>query len=239
MSAPRIEAVLFDKDGTLFDFGATWNVFTLQLIDRLVAGDDLRRHALARVLDFDLDTGRFRPESPVIAGTNREVVELMAPVLPEQDVDALERLVIAEASNAPLAEAVALVPFLAGLAARGLTLGVMTNDSEAAARAHLRTAGIEGMFDFVAGSDSGHGAKPSAQPLLAFAMATGHRPEHVVMVGDSLHDLVAGRAAGMWTAGVLTGLAEADTLAPMADVVLPDIGHLPDWLSRFGPVSIY
>lgn len=231
MTASKIEAVLFDKDGTLFDFAATWNAFADRLIDRLAEGDDLRRYALARALMFDLETGGFLPASPVIAGTNREVAELIAPVLPGRDVDELEFLIVAEAAGAPLSEAVSLVPYLAGLAARGLTLGVMTNDSESVARAHLRTAGIEGMFDFVAGADSGHGAKPSPRPLLAFATATGHAPDRVIMVGDSLHDLAAGRAAGMWTAGVLTGLASADTLAPMADVVLPDIGYLPGWLA--------
>ncbi|WP_089280317.1 HAD family hydrolase [Antarctobacter heliothermus] len=229
-----IEAVLFDKDGTLFDFAATWNTFASRLIDQLAEGEDLRRHGLARALKFDLESRRFLPDSPVIAGTNREVALLIAPVLPRRTVDELEALIMAEAEVAPLSEAVALVPYLAGLAARGLTLGVMTNDSESVARAHLRAAGIEGMFDFVAGADSGHGAKPSPAPLLAFARATGHAPERVVMVGDSLHDLIAGRAAGMWTAGVLTGMAGADALAPMADVVLPDIGHLPGWLAGVG-----
>jgi phosphoglycolate phosphatase len=65
---------------------------------------------------------------------------------------------------------------------------------------------------------------------LAFACALGLDPGRVVMVGDSLHDLVAGRAAGMQTVGVLTGLACRDELAPCADVVLPDIGHLTTWL---------
>ncbi|ASP23112.1 phosphoglycolate phosphatase [Antarctobacter heliothermus] len=232
MMGRGIEAVLFDKDGTLFDFAATWNTFAARLIDQLSEGDDLRRHGLARALKFDLESGRFLPDSPVIAGTNREVALLIAPILPRRTVDELEALIMAEAEVAPLSEAVALVPYLAGLAARGLTLGVMTNDSESVARAHLRAAGIEGMFDFVAGADSGHGAKPSPLPLLAFATATGHAPERVVMVGDSLHDLVAGRAAGMWTAGVLTGMAGADALAPMADVILPDIGHLPGWLAE-------
>lgn len=231
MMGRGIEAVLFDKDGTLFDFAATWNTFAARLIDRLAGGEDLRRHGLARALRFDLETQSFFPDSPVIAGTNRDVALLIAPLLPRRSVDELEAQIMAEAEGAPLSEAVALVPYLAGLAARGLTLGVMTNDSESVARAHLRAAGIEGMFDFVAGADSGHGAKPSPAPLLAFATATGHAPERVVMVGDSLHDLVAGRAAGMWTAGVLTGMAGADTLAPMADVVLPDIGYLPSWLA--------
>jgi phosphoglycolate phosphatase len=235
----RIEAVLFDKDGTLFDFAATWNEFSLRLIDRLADGDEVRRWALARALDFDLDTGSFLPESAVIAGTNREVAELITPLLPGRDVDGLERLIIELAAKAPLSEAVPLVPYLARLAAQNLTLGVMTNDSEEVARAHLRTSGVEGMFDFVAGADSGHGAKPSPGPLLAFAMATGHRPDRVVMVGDSLHDLIAGRAAGMWTVGVLTGVAAADTLAPMADVVLPNIGHLPDWIDGFGKAAAF
>ena len=50
------------------------------------------------------------------------------------------------------------------------------------------------------------------------------------MVGDSTHDLEAGRSAGMRTIAVLTGLAEAQNLAPFADVVFPDIGHIPDWI---------
>ena len=35
----------------------------------------------------------------------------------------------------------------------------------------------------------------------------------------------------MQTVAVLTGLAEAAVLAPYADAVLPDIGHLPAWLA--------
>ena len=50
------------------------------------------------------------------------------------------------------------------------------------------------------------------------------------MVGDSLHDLDAGRAAGMRTVAVLTGIAGAAALAPHADVVLNHIGELPDWV---------
>lgn len=52
------------------------------------------------------------------------------------------------------------------------------------------------------------------------------------MVGDSTHDLIAGRAAGMVTVAVLTGMADAATLSPHADVVLPHIGHLPEWLDQ-------
>jgi phosphoglycolate phosphatase len=57
------------------------------------------------------------------------------------------------------------------------------------------------------------------------------------MVGDSRHDLIAGRAAGMPVVAVLTGVAGADELAPVADAVLPDIGHLPDWIVDRAPAG--
>jgi phosphoglycolate phosphatase len=66
--------------------------------------------------------------------------------------------------------------------------------------------------------------------MLAFAAQTGLDPARIAMIGDSTHDLDAGRAAGMVTVAVLTGPASAESLAPHADVVLPDIGHLPAWL---------
>ena len=107
-----------------------------------------------------------------------------------------------------------------------------TNDAEAPARAHLGSAGVEDLFDFVAGYDSGFGGKPEPGQCLAFADAVGLDPEHVIMVGDSTHDLHAGQAAGMRTVAVLTGMAPGAELAPFADVVLPDIGHLPAWISK-------
>jgi phosphoglycolate phosphatase len=100
--------------------------------------------------------------------------------------------------------------------------------------AHLDTAKVRHLFDFIAGFDSGYGAKPAPQPLLAFAAAMGLAPEQVVMVGDSTHDLIAGRAAGMKTIAVLTGMAGPADLAPLADAVLPDIGHIPGWLQAQG-----
>lgn len=225
-----IEGILFDKDGTLFDFRATWDVWSADLIADLSAGDDALAGRIADSIAFDLAAKQFLPHSPVIAGTNREAAECIATVLPGRSVAELEIVLMESAAVAPLAPAVPLPPFLDGLAQRGLALGVMTNDSEHSARAHLSQAGVEGKLDFIAGFDSGFGAKPAPGPLLAFARHAGLAPESVVMVGDSTHDLLAGRRAGMRTLGVLTGLAPEAELAPLADAVLPDIGHIPAWL---------
>ncbi|MEQ5871268.1 HAD family hydrolase [Sagittula sp. NFXS13] len=225
----EVRAVLFDKDGTLFDFGGTWNAFATRLLKRLGRGDAVLTARAAEVIGFDLRLGRYRPDSPAIAGTNREVALLLASVLP-QKVGALVAAIDAEAEAAPLVEAVPLVPFLEGLRARGLKLGVMTNDSEAVAYTHLAAVGVKDHFDFIAGADSGFGAKPAPDPLLAFADAMGLAPAEVVMVGDSRHDLIAAERAGMRRVAVLTGMADRAALGRYAETVLPDIGHLPAWL---------
>jgi len=227
-----IDAILFDKDGTLFDFSATWSATTRQVIQDLSGDDPALAATLAGVAGFDLQTGAFAPDSILIAWSNRDIAERLVVVLPKHSVAEIEQQMIAAATGANLAPAVPLPAFLDDLAGRGLALGVMTNDAETSARHHLESAGVLDRFAFVAGFDSGHGAKPAPDPLLAFCRAVDAAPARAAMVGDSTHDLVAGRAAGMITIGVLTGLADAEDLRPHADVVLPDIGHIPGWLTR-------
>lgn len=225
-----IQGILFDKDGTLFDFAATWEAWAASFLLRL-GGTPERAQVLGQTIGFDHAARRFARDSLVIAGTAGEVADALLPHISSLSRDGLLALIDEEAKLAPQAEAVPLHPYLSDLRRRGLRLGVATNDSEAPARAHLDKAGVTALFDFIAGYDSGHGAKPGPGQMLAFAEAVGLAPEAVVMVGDSTHDLIAGRAAGMRCVAVLTGIAGREVLAPLADAVLDDIGGLPEWIA--------
>lgn len=227
-----VEGIVFDKDGTLFDFRTTWEAWAAGFLRRATGGDDVRAKRAGAAIGFDLVHQRFAPDSIAIAGTMHEIAAALAPSFPDMSLPDMVAHLDAEAARAPQAEAVPLKPFLTGLRARGLRLGVATNDSEAPALAHLGEAGVTPLFDFIAGADSGFGGKPSAGQLLAFCAETSLAPGACVMVGDSLHDLMAGRAAGMRTAGVLTGMADHDDLAAHADVVLDNIGAIPGWLDQ-------
>ena len=222
-----VTGIIFDKDGTLFDFQSTWAGPFRKLVEQLGAGGNQGRVAAA--IGFDLTAERFLPESPVIAGTSGEVAELLAEAT-GQGFDRVLDVMNAVGGEARQMPAVPLAECLAALKP-GRKLGLVTNDTEGPAKAHLSQEGILGLFDFVAGYDSGHGAKPAPGQLVAFCAATGLDASEVIMVGDSRHDLVAGRAANMRTVAVLTGVAVADELADLADVILPDIGHLEAWLS--------
>lgn len=216
----------------MFSFSDTWSAWANRFFTDLSAGDLAKASELGALVGYDFERGEFARDSVVIAGTPVEIALALAPGLPDRTQMDLVRQMNEIAEEAPAAEAAPLVPLLSELLARGLKLGVATNDAESPARANLSSFGVEGMFDFIAGSDSGYGFKPEPGMLLAFSGAVGVPAASCVMVGDSTHDLRAGAAAGMRTVAVLTGMAGPSDLAPYADIVLPDIGHIPAWLDE-------
>ena len=222
----NIEAIIFDKDGTLFGFQDTWSVWARAVLEELTE-TDAEKQAAATAIGFDLRADAFLTDSVVIAGTAADIDRALQPILPQRSniIEVLDGIA-AQTPQAPVPELHATLDILR----RDHELGLMTNDSEVPARAHLAQVGIADRFSFVAGYDSGFGAKPDPGPLLAFSNAVGIQPRQTLMVGDSRHDLAAGRAAGMGTVGVLTGVAEAADLADLADVILPDIRGIAAWL---------
>lgn len=224
-----IKGLLFDKDGTLFDFNATWGSWAAYFFKTLTANAE-EAQSLGEKLGFDARTQEFDPQSVIVAGTTEEIANELGVHFTRHPKPRLIAMMNEAAQSAPQAETTPLRPFLLSLKP-AYKLGVSTNDAEAPARAHLQAANIADLFDFIAGYDSGYGGKPEPGMQLAFCEALGLHPDEVAMIGDSTHDLIAGRAAGMRTIGVLTGLAKPADLSPYADDILPSIKDLPQWLS--------
>ncbi|PLS22313.1 phosphatase [Amylibacter cionae] len=222
-----IKGLVFDKDGTLFHYGATWTIWCDNVLEDLSAGDPVKKKELADAVGFDLRDNSFLPGSLIVNASAGEIIGVWASLLPDfspQDVDAVAVKHLGSLPSVPVCDLKAL---FTGLRAQGIKLGLVTNDYEEGAYMQLQQEGIAELFDFVAGFDSGHGVKPAAGPLLAFGVATGLSMQQVAMVGDSTHDLGAGRAANVaMTIGVLTGPAESDDIAHLADVVLQDISGI-------------
>ena len=227
-----IKGIVFDKDGTLFDFNATWGAWTRGMIATEAGDEPEKIETLANALGYDFEGGVFWPESIVIAETVDFIADALIEHLPDvSKKDLMTRMHIA-AKNVPQVQAAPLWPLLNEIKEMDILLGVATNDAEDNARAHLGEADVLDLFDFISGYDSGFGGKPEPGQLLGFCTTTGLEPEDCIMVGDSTHDLNAGNAAGMRTVGVLTGPAQAYELQPYADVILNSIAELPHWIAQ-------
>lgn len=226
----EFDAILFDKDGTLFDFHATWGNWAKRFLLDICAGDERRARGLAAAAGFDFDRARYLPNSPLIASTPGQIAACLIPHLPEFTSGLLIERMNALAAEAEQVEAAPLAPLLDGLRRRALKLGVVTNDSVASTVAHLERSGVDEHFDRMLGCDSGFLPKPEPDMLLAFCEYVDVEPENVAMVGDSPGDLIAARRAGMSPVAVLTGPVGRDMLEPFADMILPSIAELPGWL---------
>ncbi len=236
-----IRGILFDKDGTLLDYHATWMPLNWEVARAVAKGDEDLAERLMISGGFDPETGRVRSGSTMAAGNNAEIAAHWHPMLGPH-APSLERLtetvneIFEGGSAASARQATDLPQVLGDLASRGLKLGVATSDSERSAHESLSPFNVIQLFDFIAGYDSGHGVKPGPGMVQGFMHATGLPAQEIMVVGDNHHDMEMGRAAGAgMVVGVLTGTSERADLAPYADHVVDDISCIDALFGRDNP----
>lgn len=233
-----IRGILFDKDGTLVDFQATWFAIGDLLALKAAGGDRARADDLLARAGYDFANRRFKADSVFAAGTNADIVALWYPDLEPglraaMTID-FDRFTAEEGArqSVPLPGAIKAI---SRLHAGGLRLGVATNDSTGGAEKALAALGIAQMFEAAYGYDAVANPKPAPDTVHAFCDLTGLRPAQLAMVGDNRHDLEMARSAGAGLAvGVLSGTGTRETLA-IADVLLDSIADLPDLLAQRVP----
>jgi phosphoglycolate phosphatase len=95
----------------------------------------------------------------------------------------------------------------------------------------LRRFKVWRYFSCVIAASDACESKPSPEALLKCAEALGLPIGDCVMVGDSVSDMRAGKAAGAKTVAVLSGLFSREELAgEKPDLILKDVGLLPDFI---------
>jgi phosphoglycolate phosphatase len=211
-----INAILFDKDGTLYDFYRTWGALTEKAALLVAGGDAERANFLLENSGRDPVTGKYAPSSPIAAGSNREIVEVWCGLIQRADVEQVYQqvhLLFLDHQKNGAVPVLDLDVFFARLKGRGLRLGLATMDSEEAARAAMLRAKAAHHLDFICGFDTGHGMKPLGGMVEAFARAVGVPLAQLAVVGDSPHDMHMARAGKAGRAiGVLTGVSPREAL---------------------------
>jgi pyrophosphatase PpaX len=197
-SSAGTAAVLFDLDGTLID--------SIELIRRSY------RHTM------EVHTGSIPEEEFWLAGLGRpltwqfsnfsddpEEIQSMIDTYREHNMFHHDDLV---RGYPGLLEAVS------ELKSGGLRLGVVTSKLHSAARRGLNHCGYDGLFDVLIGADDVDRPKPDPEPVLRALEMLNATAQKTFFVGDSPHDISAGRAAGVRTAAALWGPFPRASLEP-------------------------
>ena len=228
----NIKAIIFDKDGTLFDFQSSWGEWWSDLLPELCKKDSQKIQKIANALRFDLSKKRFFRDSQFIAGTLDETLEIILECLPDSKKTFIEKQIHKSMPKLVQKPTTNLIYLLNYLKSQDYILGVVTNDQEKTSKQQLKTAKILSYFDLILGCDSGFGFKPSPGPLIAFCKLLEIPCNQTLMIGDSTHDLRAAKSAGIQSIGVLTGTAVKSDLIPYTTSILRHIGEIPNWLNN-------
>lgn len=116
---------------------------------------------------------------------------------------------------------------LEALAARDMMLGLVTNKPTAFIAPILECLGLSQYFVVMLGGDALPTKKPDPAPLLHLAERLEVVPSACLMVGDSRHDVEAGRRAGFRTLAVPYGYNHGEPVsASEPDVMVESLGEL-------------
>lgn len=225
-----MRGILFDKDGTIIDYWQTWVPVNRKAALHAAGGDATLANELLRLGGHDPETDRVMPGTALAAGDFDDIAnafrahpDLRAGAQLSADIERI--FCEGGAQHSALIKGVRAT--LAELKRRGFHLGLATNDSIAGLEASLADHDILHLFDVKTGCDSGFGAKPGAGMALAFCEASGIDPSEMAVVGDAVHDLAMGRAAGAGlNIGVLSGTSARDDLEGYADLILDSINDM-------------
>lgn len=212
MPATRLPAVLFDLDGTLLDS------IELILNSAHYAFEGRAGHVPT---DAEWMTGVGIP-LPVMFqryATDAADVDALLARYREYQLPNHDRLVRAYDG---------VVDTVRRLRAAGHPMGIVTSKTETLAQRGIDCIGIGDCFGAVIGYDSTERPKPDPQPVQVALERLDRRPAEAVFVGDSVHDMAAGNAAGVATIAALWGpFSRSDLASSRPSHFLDRIADLP------------
>ena len=231
-----IDLVIFDKDGTLIDFGPMWSGWAETLARSLVASTGRPIEApLYTMLGYDPVSRTVLPGGGLAATPMARLRERTRAVLMAAGTEegATERA-LEKAWHAPdpvgLAHPLTDLSVLFGrLRASGHRLAIATSDDRAPTVRTLAALGVGDSIDAVVCADDGVPVKPAPGMVFHLCQVVGVAPARTAVVGDSPADLRMAQAAGAGlVVGVLTGVGVRSDLEPLADVVIESVAALAD-----------
>lgn len=185
----RYRTVLFDLDGTLIDS------------IRLILDSyhyTMATHGLPARSDEDWLAGLGTPLTVQLKewAHDPERMELLIGTYREYNIRNHDTMVTAYPGVVDMVQAIRRA---------GHRTGIVTSKNRSGAVRGLRRIGLEEAIDVIVGADDVTNPKPHAEPIWFALDRLGEEAGQTIYIGDSVHDMESGRAAGVATGAVLWG----------------------------------
>ncbi len=120
---------------------------------------------------------------------------------------------------------------------RGWQLACVTNKPQQFTLPLLQGAGLASLLDAIVCGDEVQHRKPHPQIVLEACSRLGVAPAQAVMIGDSVNDVLAARAAGVRVVLVESGYNEGESVSSLAgepgvDAIVPGLIDAARWLDQ-------
>lgn len=231
---PNIEAIIFDKDGTLEDS----QVFLRELGQKRSRLIDAQIPGIGEplLMAFGINGEKLDPTGLIAVGSRRETEIAAAAYIAETGRSWLESLAIArnafEEADRYLKDAANTSPLFAGslevlkfLSEAGLKLGILSAARTERVQAFVKRHQLEPYIQLQQGVDEGP-SKPEPALFLQACQTLGVEPASTLMVGDSAGDIeMARRAGAAGCIGICWGTPEAAHLET-ADVAIAQLDEI-------------
>ncbi len=214
MEKQAIELVLFDLDGTLLTLNFNAEKTRAELHDFYLSEIGIEEY--------------FWPVLQKISEVARLIESKKGP---EAAKKATEKalLILVENEREALAGA-SLLPYaneaIFAFKEKGTLTGVFSRTTRSVVLEAIEKFGL-GPFDIILAREDTDETKPSPEPVESALSNLNIESGHCLVVGDHPYDVISGRKAGVFTAGVLTGLArKKDLLDAGVDYIFNDLRGL-------------
>jgi HAD superfamily hydrolase (TIGR01509 family) len=122
---------------------------------------------------------------------------------------------------------------------RGIKMGIATSNSEDVANGILKIKGLDHYFSSVIGRRPELKMKPSPDQLLKCLDEMGVSPKFSIMVGDSLKDVHAAKAANMYFVAIPAFFTRIEALKNAeADIIINSLEELPNIIPEAALVKV-